>query len=128
MNAAFLSMAGEEDKLARAKVIVNKVKESLVATKERMKGPLMELLEGIVEWMAITTGVQETTANVVVDSYNKAVASPRKSRKDTVPPRDDPVAAEAAALAAKRKKFVQEVRDAEKSTWSSKRTWGTSPS
>jgi hypothetical protein len=115
-NAAFLSMAGEEEKLARAKVIVNKVKESLVATKERMNGPLMELLEGIVEWMSITTGVQETTANVVVDSYNKAVASPRKSRKDTVPPRDDPVDAEAAALAARKKKFVQEVREAEKSS------------
>jgi predicted metal-dependent hydrolase len=126
-NAAFLSMAGEEDKLARAKVIVSKVKESLAATKERMNGPLMELLEGIVEWMAITTGVQETTANVVVDSYNKAVASPRKSRRDTVPPREDSVDPEAAALAAKKKKFVQEVREAEKSTLVFKTNMGSVP-
>jgi hypothetical protein len=126
-NAAFLSMAGEEDKLARAKVIVGKVKESLAATKERMNGPLMELLEGIVEWMAITTGVQETTANVVVDSYNKAVASPRKSRRDTIPHREEPVDAEAAALAAKKKKFVQEVREVEKSTLVFKTNMGNVP-
>jgi hypothetical protein len=126
-NTAFLSMAGEEDKLARAKVIVNKVKESLAATKERMNGPLMELLDCIVEWMVITTGVQETTANVVVDSYNKAVASPRKSRRDTVPARDDPVDAEAAALAVKKKKFVQEVREAEKSTLVFKTNMGSVP-
>jgi predicted metal-dependent hydrolase len=77
--------------------------------------------------MAITTGVQETTANVVVDSYNKAVASPRKSRRDTVPPREDPVDAEAAALAAKKKKFVQEVREAEKSTLVFKTNMGSVP-
>jgi hypothetical protein len=62
------------------KGIVVKVRESLDAVRAKgMEGPLVQVLDGIVEWMEINTGVQETTANVVVDSYNRAVASPRKS-------------------------------------------------
>jgi hypothetical protein len=81
-----------------------------------MQGPLWEIVSSMAEWMEITTGVQEVTANVVVDSYNK-VASPRKSRKDS--PRRTAsmvMSEEEAAILAKKKKFVQEVKDAERSS------------
>jgi hypothetical protein len=85
------------------------------ATGEGLKGPLADVLNGIIEWMDITTGVQEVTANVVVDSFNKAVSPPRKSRKESV--RCEPTAEEKEEmeLAAKKKKFVQEVKEAERS-------------
>ncbi len=37
----------------------------------------------IVEWMDITTGVQEITANMVMDSFNKVASPLRKSRKES---------------------------------------------
>jgi hypothetical protein len=116
-NLAFTSMANEEEKFVKAKGLIVKIKEGLSKAKEQgMQGPLWDIVNNMAEWMEITTGVQEVTANVVVDSYNK-VASPRKSRKDS--PRRVPVkelTEEEAAMAAKKKKFVQEVRDAERST------------
>ncbi len=57
--------------------------------------------------MEITTGVQEVTANVVVDSYNK-VASPRKSRKDDFRKEETKVLSEEeAAMAAKKKSLFR---------------------
>jgi hypothetical protein len=81
-----------------------------------MQGPLWDIINSMAEWMEITTGVQEVTANVVVDSYNK-VASPRKSRKDDFRKEETKVLSEEeAAMAAKKKKFIQEVKEAERST------------
>jgi hypothetical protein len=62
--------------------------------------------------------VQETTANVVVDSYNK-VSSPRKSRRDNSvlhKEKEPEVDEETKEKAIKMKKFAQEVREAERSS------------
>jgi hypothetical protein len=84
-NLAFKSMADEEEKFRKAKEIVGKVRLSMTAAvSEGLKGPIVDVLNGIVEWMDITTGVQEVTANVVVDSFNKVASPPRKSRKESV--------------------------------------------
>jgi hypothetical protein len=84
-NLAFKSMADEEEKFRKAKEIAGKVHVSMAAAiGEGLKGPLADVLNGIVEWMDITTGVQEVTANVVVDSFNKVVSPPRKSRRESV--------------------------------------------
>jgi hypothetical protein len=84
-NLAFQSMADEEEKFRKAKEIVGKVRLSMAAAiGDSLKGPIADVLNGVVEWMDITTGVQEVTANVVVDSFNKIVSPPRKSRKVSV--------------------------------------------
>jgi hypothetical protein len=81
-----------------------------------MQGPLWDIVNSMAEWMEITTGVQEVTANVVVDSYNK-VASPQMSRKDDFRKAESKtLSEEEVAMAAKKKKFVQEVKEAERST------------
>jgi len=113
-NLVFKSMAGEEEKLAKAKLIVGNIKEMMKTAKEKgAVGPMWDIVNGILEWMDITTGVQETTANVVVDSFNK-VASPRKSRKTS--PERVVLSAEEEEKSRKRKKFAQEVKEAERST------------
>jgi len=116
-NLAFTSMANEEEKFVKAKAIISKIKDGLSNAKDQgMQGPLWDIINSMAEWMEITTGVQEVTANVVVDSYNK-VASPRKSRKDDFRKEETKVLSEEeAAMAAKKKKFVQEVKEAERST------------
>jgi transcription elongation factor Elf1 len=127
-NLAFTSMANEEEKFVKAKALIGKIKDGLANAKEQgMQGPLWELVSSMAEWMEITTGVQEVTANVVVDSYNK-VASPRKSRKDS--PRraaSKVISDEEAAILAKKKKFVQEVKDAERSSLIFKTNMGPVP-
>lgn len=115
-NLAFTTMAGEEEKIAAAKAIVARVKAAFAEGTAGMPGPLRDALLGIAEWMEIMTGVQEATASVVVDSYNKVVNSPRKSRRDEtqekgLPPQQSE---EEQAKAAKKKKFVQEVKEAER--------------
>jgi len=127
-NLAFTSMANEEEKFGKAKEIIAKIKDGLCKAKEQgMQGPLWDIVSSMAEWMEITTGVQEVTANVVVDSYNK-VASPRKSRKDS-PGRmvDKELDSEEAALLAKKKKFVQEVKEAERSCLIFKTNMGSGP-
>ena len=127
-NLAFTSMANEEEKFVKAKALIGKIKDGLANAKEQgMQGPLWEIVSSMAEWMEITTGVQEVTANVVVDSYNK-VASPRKSRKDS--PRraaSKVISDEEAAILAKKKKFVQEVKDAERSSLIFKTNMGPVP-
>jgi hypothetical protein len=127
-NLAFTSMANEEEKLVKAKEIVAKIKDGLSKAKDQgMQGPLWDIVSSMAEWMEITTGVQEVTANVVVDSYNK-VASPRKSRKDS-PGRNagKEMDSEEAALVARKKKFVQEVKEAERSCLIFKTNMGSGP-
>jgi hypothetical protein len=78
--------------------------------------------------MDVTTGVQETTANVVVDSFNKVASPLRKSRKDSPGRWGKPeISEEEAALAAKKKKFGQEVKEAERSTLIFRTHMGATP-
>jgi hypothetical protein len=128
-HQAFKSMADEEEKFKIAKSLVEKVKEGVKAAKDKgMEGPIWAILQNISEWMDVTTGVQETTANVVVDSFNKVASPPRKSRRDSPGRRGQPVLSEQeAAIVAKKKKFGQEVREAEKSTLIFRTHMGTTP-
>jgi len=128
-NLAFKSMADEEEKFKAARAIVDKVRTGLVLAKEQgMNGPLLTVLGGIVEWMDITTGVQETTANVVVDSFNKVASPSRLSRKDSQKRKEPPeISEEEAARIARKKKFVQEVKEAERSSLFFKTDMGPVP-
>jgi hypothetical protein len=127
-NLAFKSMADEEEKFRKAKEIVGKVRLSMAAaTGEGLKGPIADVLNGIIEWMDITTGVQEVTANVVVDSFNKAVSPPRKSRKESVRREPSEEEKEEMELASRKKKFVQEVKEAERSSLIFKANLGDVP-
>jgi hypothetical protein len=132
-NKAFKSMADEEASFKRAKEIVECVKTTLnSATEAEISGPLKKVLGGIVDWMEITTGVQVTTASVVVDSFAK-VASPRKSRADDVEkkqkltPEEEAKTQEERELEEKRKKFMHEVKEAERSVLVFKTNMGTVP-
>jgi hypothetical protein len=81
-NKAFQSMADEEEKFKKAKDLVEKVKDGVKDAKEKgMEGPIWSVLQNISDWMEITTGVQETTENVVVDSYNKVISSPQEVKE-----------------------------------------------
>jgi hypothetical protein len=127
-NLAFRSMADEEEKFRKAKEIVSKVRVGMAAAVgEGLKGPLADVLSGIIEWMDITTGVQEVTANVVVDSFNKVASPLRKSRKESV--RNEPTEQEKVEMeiANKRKKFVLEVKEAERSSLIFKANLGDVP-
>jgi hypothetical protein len=97
------------------------------AVGDGLKGPMVDVINGIIEWMDITTGVQEVTANVVVDSFNKVASPLRKSRKESV--RNEPTEQEKEELelASKKKKFVQEVREAERSSLIFKSNLGDVP-
>jgi hypothetical protein len=132
-NRAFKSMADEEASFKKAREIVESVKGTLSkATEEEISGPLKKVLGGIVEWMEITTGVQVTTASVVVDSFAK-VASPRKSRADDgekkakKTPEEELKSQEERELEEKKKKFMHEVKEAERSVLVFKTNMGTAP-
>jgi hypothetical protein len=132
-NKAFKSMADEEASFKKAKDIVEVVKTALSkATEEEISGPLKKVLGGIVEWMEITTGVQVTTASVVVDSFVKVV-SPRKSRMDDgekkqkKTPEEEAKSQEERELEEKKKKFMHEVKEAERSVLVFKTNMGTVP-
>jgi hypothetical protein len=131
-NLAFKSMADEEEKFKAARAIVDKVRTGLVLAKEQgMNGPLLTVLGGIVEWMDITTGVQVTTASVVVDSFAKVI-SPRKSRVDDMlkskrTEDEEEKTQEERELDEKKKKFLHEVKEAERSVLVFKTNMGTVP-
>ena len=128
-NQAFRSMADEEEKFKLAKSLVEKVKDGVKAAKDKgMEGPIWAILQNIADWMDVTTGVQETTANVVVDSFNKVASPLRKSRRDSPGRRGKPeISEEEAALQAKKKKFAQEVKEAERSTLIFRTHMGSTP-
>jgi predicted metal-dependent hydrolase len=130
-NQAFTSMAGEEEKMKRARELVHTCKEGVKTMAERdMSGPLLGVLNAITEWMDLTTGNQETIANVVVDSYNKVASPPRKSRKDSPTRRGKQVEELDDAELEKnlrKKKFLQEVKEAERSSLIFKTNMGTVP-
>jgi hypothetical protein len=130
-NLAFNSMAGEEEKMKRARELVDICKAGVKELGDReMSGPLMGILNAMTEWMDLTTGNQVTIANVVVDSYNKVASPPRKSRKDSLTRRgkqENIENEEEAEKALKKKKFIQEVKEAEKSSLIFKTNMGTVP-
>ena len=126
-NLAFKAMENEEEKFVKAKEIVVRVKEALGAAKDQIPVPLADILNGIIEWMDISTGVQESTANVVVDSYNKVAGSPRKSRRPSPGQGRDSGATDGDGIDPRKKKFMQEVKDAERSTLLFKTNMGTVP-
>ncbi len=126
-NLAFKSMADEEEKFRKANEIVGKVRQSMAAGNGNgLKGHIADMLNGIVEWMDITTGVQ-VTANVVVDSFNKVVSPPRKSRKESVRCEPSEEENEEMELTSKKKKFVQEMKEAERSSLIFKSNLGDVP-
>jgi hypothetical protein len=130
-NRAFTSMAGEEEKMVRARELVEVCKAGVKdLTNRDMSGPLLGILNAMTEWMDITTGNQVTIANVVVDSYNKVASPLRKSRKDSLTRRgkpDTPQDDEEAEITAKKKKFAQEVKEAEKCSLLFKTNMGSVP-
>jgi hypothetical protein len=127
-NLAFRSMADEEEKFRKAREIVGKVRVSMAAAVcDGIKGPVADVLNGIIEWMDITTGVQEVTANVVVDSFNKVASPLRKSRKESVRTEPTEQEKEEQEMVGKRKKFVQEVKEAERSSLIFKANLGDVP-
>jgi hypothetical protein len=97
------------------------------AVSDGLKGPVVDVLNGIIEWMDITTGVQEVTANVVVDSFNKVASPLRKSRKESVRAEPTEQEKEELEMTSKRKKFVQEVKEAERSSLIFKANLGDVP-
>ena len=109
---------------------MTKIKSKIEQAKEqKMSGLLWDIVYEMAELLEINTGVQETTANVVVDSYNK-VSSPRKSRRDgsVFPKVKEPeVDEETREKTSKMKKFVQEVREAERSSLIFKTNMGPVP-
>ena len=126
-NLAFKAMADEEEKFKKAKILIETCQKGVSGLVEKgMEGPLITVLNAITEWMALTTGVQETTANVVVDSFNKVTSPARKSRKD-LPRKMPELDREEEEKKAKKKKFVQEVREAERSTLIFKTNMGPVP-
>jgi hypothetical protein len=131
-NKAFKSMADEEASFKKAREIVEGVKKVLgSASEEEISSPLKKVLSGIVEWMEITTGVQVTTASVVVDSFAKVI-SPRKSRADDMekPKRmqeEEVKTQEERDMDEKMKKFLHEVKEAERSVLVFKTNMGTVP-
>jgi hypothetical protein len=131
-NKAFKSMADEEASFKKAREIVEGVKKVLgSASEEEISSPLKKVLSGIVEWMDITTGVQVTTASVVVDSFAKVI-SPRKSRADDMekPKRmqeEEVKTQEERDMDEKMKKFLHEVKEAERSVLVFKTNMGTVP-
>jgi hypothetical protein len=133
-NKPFRSMEEEEASFAKAKGIEKWIRETLEgATEEDMNPKLKKVLESIVDWMEITTGVQKTTASVVVDSFAK-VASPRKSRdgprggrEGGGKPAEEVACPEDRAKEERKKKFMNEVREAEKSTLVFRTNMGSVP-
>lgn len=116
-NTAFKSMAEEEENVSKAKDIVISLKRMMEkATDMEISAPMKSVLSGIIEWMDITTGVQVATASVVVDSFAKVVASPPRKSRSVGRDKNKGVVenVEATEKDEKRRKFVNEVKEAEK--------------
>lgn len=122
-NKAFLSMADEAATFKKMRDIASKLEAELGSAADSEVPPkLKEILGGIVEWMRLASGVQETTASVVVDSMNKVLSPGRKARKDDWIAKDCQGGMENrkkleddSAQAERKKKFVLEVKEAERS-------------
>jgi hypothetical protein len=124
-DTVFGSIEKTEGQLQEAKAVIEQVKAEV--DKIPNPGPMKGVLEGLVKWMALTTFIQENTASVILDEFAKAskkVGPSGQSLQDTGtrkmevgskvrvsgeqdnPNADNP----------RRKKFIQAVKEAEKST------------
>jgi hypothetical protein len=122
----FVSMEKTEGQLREAKAVIEQVKTDV----EKMPdpGPMKAVLDGLVKWMALTTSIQENTASVMIDGFakvskkggtvvqqsadtnsqDKGGSNPGKGKQGELSNQkeQDPI----------RKKFLQAVKEAEKST------------
>jgi len=125
-DTVFVNMEKTEGQLQEAKVVIEQVKAEVDKIPD--PGPLKGVLDGLVKWMTLTTSIQENTASVMLDEFAKA------SKKVSIPSQavqdigylqngggkqgkgknggQDPLNGEDP----RKKKFVQAVREAEKST------------
>jgi hypothetical protein len=87
-------------------------------------GPLKSVMEGMVKWMVLTTSIQENTASVMLDGFAKANKK-AAATKQVAPVTDPPVGGGTKGSGkqdggteedSRKKRFVQAVREAEKST------------
>jgi hypothetical protein len=125
-DTVFANMEKTENQLKEAKTVIDQVKQEVEKIPD--PGPLRGVLDGLVKWMALTTSIQENTASVMLDEFAKAskrsptvskvvVEASSQSRaagqqgkvrqgETDGQPEQDP----------RKKKFIQAVREAEKST------------
>jgi hypothetical protein len=124
-ESVFASMEVTERQLKEAKTVIDQVKSEVEKIPD--PGPLKAVLDGLVKWMALTTSIQENSASVMLDEFAKA------SKKVSPPPQAATAGGQArgggqpgkvrqgeadviSEQDAKKKKFVQAVREAEKAT------------
>jgi hypothetical protein len=125
-DTVFASMEKTENQLKEAKTVIDQVKHEVEKIPD--PGPLRGVLDGLVKWMALTTSIQENTASVMLEEYAKAkkkttmvskvgleaggqsraAGQQRRVKQGETDgqPEQDP----------RKKKFIQAVREAEKST------------
>jgi hypothetical protein len=125
-DTVFANMEKTEGQLLEAKVVIEQVKAEVDKIPD--PGPLKGVLEGLVKWMTLTMSIQENTASVMLDEFAKAskkVSLPSQAMQDIGnlqngngkqgkgknggqdPPNGEDL---------RQKKFIQAVREAEKST------------
>jgi hypothetical protein len=121
-DTVFANMEKTENQLKEAKTVIDQVKAEVDKIPD--PGPLKSVMEGMVKWMVLTTSIQENTASVMLDGFAKA--NKKAAATKQVAPVMDPPGGGGAKVSGKqdggteedsrRKRFVQAVREAEKST------------
>jgi len=121
-DTVFANMEKTEHQLKEAKTVIDQVKAEVDKIPD--PGPLKSVMEGMVKWMVLTTSIQENTASVMLDGFakaNKKAAATKQVAPVTDPPggggtkgngKQDGSTEEDS----RKKRFVQAVREAEKST------------
>jgi hypothetical protein len=121
-ESVFVNMEKTENQLKEAKVVIDQVKAEVEKIQD--PGPLKAVMDGMVKWMALTTSIQENTASVMLDGFAKA------NKKVTAAAKVGPEAGQPSSGGTKnngkqgggteedprKKKFIQAVREGEKST------------
>lgn len=122
----FASMEKTEAQMKEARAIIGQVRQE-VAKLAGDKGPLQEIMSGMVKWMEVMTTIQEDTTSIMLDGFERTERKVKAAAKG---------GSAAAATAGdhgnghvrgkgkegdeeadpRRKKFAQAVRDAEKAT------------
>jgi hypothetical protein len=121
-DTVFISMEKTENQLKEAKAVIDQVKAEVDKIPD--PGPLKSAMEGMIKWMALTTSIQENTASVMLDGFAKANKK-AAATKQVAPVMDPPGGGGTKGSGkqdggteedSRKKKFVQAVREAEKST------------
>jgi len=66
----FMNMEKTEGQLKEAKAVIEQVKSEVEKIPD--PGPMKTVLDGLVKWMSLTTAIQENTALVMLDEFAKA--------------------------------------------------------